>query len=122
MRFKIISCSVLSDYMQDDQCLLIDLRDFSEYCLGHIPGAHWVDWQNVEAHVQELTRSYQKKYHSCPCWLILYCEHGNISLVTARDLARRGYPVISLNGGWQRWQGAVETGYPPDTMYRHPST
>ena len=34
--------------------------------------------------------------------IVLYCDRGNISLIVARDLVRKGYPAISVGGGFMR--------------------
>ncbi len=106
MRFKIISNNALSAYLNRKDVLLVDLRSRESYDQGHIPGAAWMDWENIEEGLKELSADFPS--HKLPFhWLILYCDYGNISLVTARDLARLGYPVISLNGGFHQWNGPV---------------
>lgn len=100
MTLKIISPGDLKNYINNYNTILIDLRDKADYKQEHIPGAVWADWEKLEKDIGSLLMSYNKK----PDWIILYCERGNISLLTARDLARLGYPVISLNGGYARWQ------------------
>ena len=100
MTLKIISPGDLKNYINNYNSILIDLRDKRDYKQEHIPGEVWADWEKLEKNIGSLLMSYNHK----PDWIILYCERGNISLLTARDLARLGYPVISLNGGYVRWK------------------
>lgn len=100
MQLKIISCDTLKEYQKRSDILLIDLREKEEYLNEHIPDAIWADWETLEDQISDLLDAQQKTIH----WIILYCDRGNISLLTARDLARHGYPVISLNGGYQHWR------------------
>ena len=99
MQFQIISCEMLEKYLKRSDILLLDLRSKEEYEKGHIPNAVWADWETLESTIP----SYLSELPFEPQWIILYCDHGNTSLLTARDLARNGYPVISLNGGYSYW-------------------
>ena len=36
--------------------------------------------------------------------IILYCDKGNQSIVATRDLVKLGYPVVSLNGGFEKYK------------------
>lgn len=100
MTLKIISPVDLNFYINNYNTILIDLRDKKDYSQEHIPGAVWADWEKLENVISDFLIYYNIK----PDWIILYCARGNISLLTARDLARLGYPVISLNGGYERWK------------------
>ena len=99
MQLQIISCEMLEEYLKRSDILLLDLRSKDEYNKEHIPNAIWADWETLE----ETIPSYLATLTFKPKWIILYCDHGNTSLLTARDLARNGYPVISLNGGYAYW-------------------
>jgi len=100
MTLKIIPPGDLKNYLEKYNVILIDLRDKEEFLHGHIPGAIWADWEKLDQNIGKLLMSYNRNAE----WIILYCDRGNISLLTARDLARQGYPVISLNGGYSRWK------------------
>jgi len=100
MQFKIISCEMLEHYLERNDILLIDLREKEDFEKEHIPKAIWADWESLEKEIPSLLASLSFQ----PAWIILYCDHGNTSLLTARDLARNGYPVISLNGGFAYWK------------------
>lgn len=100
MQFQIISCEMLEEYLKRRDILLLDLRSREDYEKEHIQNAVWADWETLE----HTLPSYLSALPFEPQWIILYCDHGNTSLLTARDLARNGYPVISLNGGYAYWR------------------
>ncbi|MDE6851097.1 MAG: rhodanese-like domain-containing protein [Lachnospiraceae bacterium] len=97
MKLKIISCKTLKEYLGRKDVLLLDLREKSAYDATHYAGAVWADWENLEKEVDRLLASAEEPIQ----WIILYCDHGNISLVSARDLAKHGYQVMSLGGGYE---------------------
>lgn len=97
MKLKIISCTTLKKYLGRKDVLLLDLREKSEYDAAHYDGAVWADWEHLEKEVDHLIAT----AHQPIQWIILYCDHGNISLVSARDLAKHGYQVMSLGGGYE---------------------
>lgn len=100
MKLKLISPEDLETYLSYNECLLIDLRDKEDFEKGHIPSAIWADWEKLDDDIEYIL----DKYDTNIKWIILYCDRGNISLLTARDLARRGYSVISLGGGYNNWK------------------
>ncbi len=100
MKLKLISPEDLETYLLHYNCLLIDLRDKEDFQNGHIPGAVWADWEKLDTNIKYMLDEYNSNIE----WIILYCDRGNISLLTARDLARHGYNVISLGGGYNNWQ------------------
>ncbi|MDE6566332.1 MAG: rhodanese-like domain-containing protein [Lachnospiraceae bacterium] len=97
MKLKIISCKTLKNYLGRKDVLLLDLREKSAYDATHYAGAVWADWENLEKEVDRLLSAAEEPIQ----WIILYCDHGNISLVSARDLAKHGYRVMSLGGGYE---------------------
>lgn len=106
MQFQIISCEMLEQYLKQDDILLIDLRSRQDYEEEHIDHAIWADWETLE----DSMKDYLITLSFTPAWIILYCDHGNTSLLTARDLARNGYPVMSLNGGYAYWKKYARLG------------
>lgn len=100
MTLKIIPPGDLNNYMNKYNVILIDLRDKKDFEQEHIPSAIWADWEKLDKTIGYLIM----KYNRYAEWIILYCDRGNISLLTARDLARQGYSVISLGGGYKRWK------------------
>ena len=100
MQFQIISCKTLDTLLKKSNYLLIDLREKQDYEISHIPNAIWYNWEKLEKEIDTLLN--QLTYF--PQWIILYCDHGNTSLLIARDLSRNGYPVMSLYCGYTAWQ------------------
>lgn len=99
MQFQIISCKTLDTLLNKAGYLIIDLREKKDYDISHIPNAIWYDWQKLEKGIDSLL----DELAYFPQWIILYCDHGNTSLLIARDLARNGYAVMSLYGGYAAW-------------------
>ena len=98
MQIKIISCETLKEYMQRDDCILLDLREKADYEQGHLPGAVYADWETLEQNIDTILEQQEKEIRA----IVLYCDRGNISLIVARDLFRKGYPAISVGGGFMR--------------------
>ena len=74
--FEMIHMKDIQDIMKRERCMVVDLRDndFEEW-KNEIP-------QNVS--------------------LILYCEHGNQSMLAARKLRRRRGKIYTVMGGYRR--------------------
>jgi rhodanese-related sulfurtransferase len=104
MTFQIISPKILKRHLLAGDILLLDLRSRQDYEEEHIPQALWMDWERATADVPLLWETYLKEHGCPPAWIALYCDSGHISLLTARDLATRGYPAMSLNGGYRQWK------------------
>lgn len=106
MNYRVISEKTLNEYLQEADTLLIDLRSRSDYETRHIPSAIWLDWERAVNEFPMLLKTYENEHQQLPAHIVLYCDSGHISLITARDLAVRGYTIMSLNGGFHRWHGA----------------
>ena len=83
--------------------MLIDVREESEYAAGHIPGAvhmgRGVIERDIEKHIEDTSTE-----------LILYCGGGYRSALAAESLQKMGYTnVISMDGGYRGWR---EAGHP----------
>lgn len=100
MKFKMISAKDLKEYLGREDVLIFDLREKELYEKAHITGAVWEDWEKIEERMDGYFTERGEEVH----WIILYCERGNTSLLVARDLARFGYPVMSLKGGYLAWE------------------
>ena len=103
MRFKMISVKDAVDYLGREDVLIFDLREKEEFERGHIEGAVREDWERLEERIGGYLQGREEEIQ----WIILYCERGNTSLLIARDLARVGYPVMSLKGGYLAWKKYV---------------
>ncbi len=77
----------------EDQLLIIDVRGWLEYMIGHIPGAH----RFSRAHI---LRNIPKDQA-----IALTCLSGHRSAIAAQWLVSQGYrQVYNLNGGILAWQ------------------
>lgn len=70
---------------------LLDIRSQEEYQKEHIKGAWNVPADQLETYIRRQSR--QK-------FFVLYCERGIMSLRMGRKLAREGFYIGALAGGW----------------------
>ncbi len=90
MNFKTIGISELWNMRARADTYIIDLRDKSDYQNFHIEGAQNHPYDEMSGWVNSLPKD--KK-------IVLYCEHGSLSMMASRKLARMGYEVYTLVGG-----------------------
>ena len=83
--------------VSDPSVAIIDVRDAEEYAAGHLRGASNVDWF-AHDFVEQVLASYPKNVS-----LALYCRSGRRSSSAANKLAREGYTVFNLEGGYLAW-------------------
>jgi len=84
----------------NEEFLLIDVREESEYAAGHLPGAvhmgRGVIERDIEKHIEDTSTE-----------LVLYCGGGFRSALAAESLQKMGYTnVISMDGGFRGWREA----------------
>ena len=108
---RILPSKQLKEYLGRSDVLIFDLRDKKNYDAEHIPGAVWIDIDLLEKDIRRiLSRSYatnedREIFNKKGIRLIiLYCDKGNQSIVATRDLVKLGYPVVSLNGGFEKYK------------------
>lgn len=108
---RILPSRQLKNYLGRSDVLIFDLRDKNDYDMEHIPGAVWIDIDLLEKDIRRIfSRSYvtnedREIFNKKGIRLIiLYCDKGNQSIYATRDLAKLGYPVVSLNGGFERYK------------------
>ena len=70
--------------------LIIDLRNEVEYKKFHIKNAVNIPYESILNREMEIPKSKT---------LVLYCEHGGVSIIAAKVLLKRGYKVINTIGG-----------------------
>lgn len=108
---RILPSKQLKEYLGRSDVLIFDLRDKKDYDAEHIPGAVWIDIDLLEKDIRRiLSRSYvtnedREIFNKKGIRLIiLYCDKGNQSIFATRDLVKLGYPVLSLNGGFEKYK------------------
>ena len=87
----------------DQQFVLVDVREESEWNAGHIPGAVHLGKGVIERDIEQKVPDPNQE-------LVLYCGGGFRSALAAENLGRMGYTnVVSMDGGWRGW---TEKKYP----------
>jgi sulfur-carrier protein adenylyltransferase/sulfurtransferase len=88
--------------LDDQEVVLVDVREKHEWNEGHIPGALHVPRGHLELLIEEALPDKSKK-------VILYCAGGVRSLMAGTTLQQMGYKdVVSMSGGFGRWK---DSGY-----------
>lgn len=90
-----ISAGELDNIMNNENYVVVDVRDTKEFYKKHICGA-----VNIP-----LNRIRQTDFDKNKI-IVLYCEHGGNSMIAARELARRGFHVRTLVGGMRAYSGS----------------
>lgn len=90
MELDLVKCKDAPSYLGRRDVLFVDLRPAGQYQEYHLPGAWNYPYDNFEEWEYRLPKGPK---------IILYCEHGNLSLMAAKRLARHGYRVAALIGG-----------------------
>lgn len=86
-----------------EKFVLVDVREESEFALGHLPGAIHLGKGVIE-------RDIERTIPDTLAPIVLYCGGGFRSALAADNLQKMGYSnVISMDGGWRGWN---EAGYP----------
>ena len=82
----------------EDNVLLIDVREESEWVQGHIPGSIHLSKGAIERDIESRVSDPDRP-------LILYCGGGFRSILAADSLQRMGYTnVKSMEGGWKAYE------------------
>lgn len=83
-----------------DRFHLIDVREESEWVLGHLPGAKHLGKGIIERDIENVVPEITDE-------IILYCGGGYRSALAADALQAMGYTrVASMDGGFSGWKGA----------------
>ncbi len=93
MRYKLLSKEEFMRAVNRGNAMLIDLREPEDYRQWHIRGAENRRYDEISEWSLTLD-------HHVP--VLLYCAHGNESILAARYLGSRGFQVASLIGGVSR--------------------
>lgn len=90
MCYQLLSKDEFRRAMGRGRVLLVDLREPEDYRRWHIQGAVNRDPDRIEEWSAGLDHSVK---------ILLYCSHGNESILAARYLGSRGFAAASLIGG-----------------------
>lgn len=86
----------LKKMLADGKVKLIDVRAKEDYDEAHIPEAMSMPKAELKDRLSELS---EKNVH------VIYCYNAQCHLAAAAalDLAKNGYPVMELDGGYDVW-------------------
>lgn len=83
-----------------EKFVLVDVREESEWAMGHLPNAIHLGKGIIE-------RDIEQRVPDAAAKLILYCGGGFRSALVADNLQKMGYTnVESMDGGWKGWLDA----------------
>ena len=91
MDFQVIYPKEIAAMQQEKGALVVDLREWKEYQASHWPGARWYEFEDAK----ELGRQLPTERP-----IILYCDHGGMSMVIAKQLAKTQH-IYSVIGGYE---------------------
>ena len=93
-----IDAQSLRARLEDDEVVLVDVREIGEWAEGHLPGAVHVPRGHLESRIESVAPDRARS-------VVLYCASGNRSAFAARTLRELGYDcVASLDGGFVNWK------------------
>lgn len=85
----------VSELMGVDSAVIVDVRNYYYYSLGHIRGAISIPYYNLLNNYSHYLNKYSRYY--------LYCETGEQSLEIVKRLNRFGYDTVNITGGYQEY-------------------
>ena len=95
---------------ENQEIVLVDVREKHEWNEGHIPGAIHVPRGYLELQVEEAVPEKDKT-------VVFYCAGGVRSLMAGATLQQMGYKnVVSMAGGFGAWKGNGYSFVQPRTM------
>lgn len=100
MNFLTISAKEIDNFLYDKDVVIIDVRPTEDYRIRHIKNAVHISYSEFD---QEDFEAYLRLPKNKT--LLLYCERGSTSMMIAKQLAEKGYKVISVVGGIQAYRG-----------------
>lgn len=97
-----ISVSKTKELLESaERPLLLDVRNPWEYEICHIDGSQLLPLGQLPNRVAEVSRGRK---------IVVYCHHGQRSLMAAEFLRQEGYDAVSMAGGIEDWAREVEPG------------
>ncbi len=97
---KSVSPQQLSDLVNKQDGIVVDLRDANEFRLGHIVGAINIPFRDLEKRSAELNEQKNKP-------VIVVCKIGQNAGSASKQLKAQGFEtVFKLAGGISEWSAA----------------
>lgn len=94
---KTVPAEEFAQIIKADSVVLVDVRTAGEYDAGHIENA-----RNIDV-LKDDFRSVATETLPKDRTIAVYCRSGKRSLKAAAILAKEGYKVVNLRGGWMEW-------------------
>lgn len=94
---KTVSANDFEQIIKSDSVVLVDVRTADEYNDGHIDGAKNIDVLKDDFEKVALSALPKDKT------IAVYCRSGKRSMKAVNILAKEGYKVVNLRGGWIEW-------------------
>ncbi len=95
-----LSTAQLTQMVNNEQGVILDVRDAAEFKAGHIVGAVNVPHAKVQGQLNML-----EKYKKAP--IIVVCKIGQHAGMVSKILKAAGFErVFKLSGGMGEWQGS----------------
>ena len=115
-KFTNLDADAFEALLGEGQACLLDVRTPDEYAAGSLPGAANADW-NAEDFLQQVAQL-------CPQDkpVAVYCRTGRRSAAAAAALAKAGYTVYNLLGGYEGWSDAGKETLTDDEDRQYAST
>ncbi len=97
---KSVGTQGLSDLVNKQQGVVLDVRDNNEFKKGHIIGAINIPVRQIEERLSELNKHQQNP-------IIVVCKIGQSSTAVTKTLKANGFQdVYKLTGGMTDWEAA----------------
>ena len=111
--YKDLDVNEFEKAIADGEVAVVDVRTAEEYAAGHLVGAGNVDW-NAADFLSQMESAYPKETP-----LAIYCRSGRRSAAAAKKLAKAGYTVSNMLGGYLAWTeaGKITNAYEVETFF-----
>lgn len=97
-KYKVASPAVAVALLNEEDSIVIDVRDLDKYVQGHIEGAEHVAYSRLKDKIYE----FEDRKNSP---VLVYCQQGTVSKEACKQLIAAGFTrVYSLEGGIITWQ------------------
>lgn len=97
MAGKALSCSEVTQMLNRDEAILVDIRDSKDFKQGHISGAIHILFSDIDKRSDELKKNDKP--------LILVDKMGQMTTSAAKKFQQHGFSTLRLKGGIMEWQG-----------------
>jgi rhodanese-related sulfurtransferase len=99
-KYKQLDTNEAVRLLNDDNTIVIDVREGNEMSAGKIKGARHIPLGQLATRLGELEKSKDQP-------ILIYCRSGNRSALAANTLTKNGFTnVNNLAGGMTAWESA----------------